>query len=68
MVNGDCSPTAQLPSQEPGKAPPAGIHLPAPCGAMVTFPSRLFGRKISSGFLADALSTYTERIVLDKTG
>jgi uncharacterized protein (TIGR03435 family) len=79
----DCSPTAQLPSPEPGKAlpapaqlpspepgkaPPAGIHLPAPCGAMVTFPSRLFGRKISSGFLANALSTYTERIVLDKTG
>jgi uncharacterized protein (TIGR03435 family) len=63
-AEGECGPRPATPPPlpEPGKLPTP------PCGGFFIVPGRLSGQKVAIGQLIDALSRFTNRVVLDKTG
>lgn len=61
-AEGECGP---MPSGPP--PPPEPGKLPRPCGGFFRVPGHVAGQKVSMAQLADVLSSFAGRVVLDKT-
>jgi uncharacterized protein (TIGR03435 family) len=62
-------PGTNSPPDNPPKSPTAPSHRPlAPCGGFIVNPNRLVGGNISMTQLANVLSSFLGRPVIDKTG